>query len=227
MSSEVRLDLINEINDEFLDEVMGADKPQQSVFGQQFSIEDEEENITKKPLDLTSLINENEEEEEAENEDDDANLNLGNLRVTIDGLDEITVGENAGYAFVISVWNLDPKLIAKSSGDTPSWFVKRKYDEFYVLDSRLRQFHGGSLINIGTANAGAAANRPLSTFQLPPKPRAILSFSNKENNLDYLESVQNDFERYLQVIYELICILYEVFEPRISLESTNRIKLRF
>lgn len=207
MSSEVRLDLINEINDEFLDEVMGTDKPQQSVFGQQFSIEDEEESITKKPLDLTSLINENEEEEEAENEDDDANLNLGNLRVTIDGLDEITVGENAGYAFVISVWNLDPKLIAKSSGDTPSWFVKRKYDEFYVLDSRLRQFHGGSLINIGTANVGAAANRPLSTFQLPPKPRAILSFSNKENNLDYLESVQNDFERYLQVIYDLCSFL--------------------
>lgn len=143
---------------------------------------------------MSSLINEN--EDENEDDDDDTNLNLGNLRVSIDGLDEITVGENAGYAFVISVWNLDPKFISRSSGDSPSWFVKRKYDEFYVLDSRLRQFHGVSLINTNAA----AANRPLSSFQLPPKPRAILSFSNKENSLEYLESVQNDFERYLQVI---------------------------
>lgn len=138
-----------------------------------------------------------EDEDGDEDSNDSSSINLANLRVSIDGLDEVNENSSSssrtGYVFVIRVWNLDPKLMVKSGGgETSNWFVKRKYDEFYVLDARLRQFHGGGLMT------GQQARNQITSVQLPAKPRAILSFSNKENNLEYLESIQNDFERYIQ-----------------------------
>lgn len=202
LNSEVRLDLINEINDEFLEEdgmALGGSKPASASNPQNMSLDDEDDEDQKIYMgdSVSGLVGggvvASEDEDGDEDNNDSSSINLANLRVSIDGLDEVNESSRTGYVFVIRVWNLDPKLVVKSGvGDTPNWFVKRKYDEFYVLDARLRQFHGGGLMT------GQQAKNQISVVQLPSKPRAILSFSNKENNLEYLESIQNDFERYIQ-----------------------------
>ena len=63
---------------------------------------------------------------------------------------------------------------------------KRKYDEFYVLDSKLKEFHGGGLSHINDKVES------LNT-QLPNKQRAMFFVSNSRN-LEYLNSVKNDFK---------------------------------
>lgn len=237
LNSEVRIDLINEINDEFLEEdalSMGSNKllATNANNPNNISLDDEDDDFQDRKMylgggdsvggmegGLGGMSSDDEEvgggnsNSNADNDSTSSNFNLANLRVSIDGLDEVNEAGSSRtvYVFVIHVWNLDPKLMEKKAtggagGETPNWFVKRKYDEFYVLDSRLRQFHGGGLMNTPTsaasANTGSSSQvtrGQITVAQLPPKPRAILSFSNKENNLEYLESIQNDFERYLQV----------------------------
>lgn len=186
-SSEVRLDLINEINDEFLDEdILVVDGKSSGTGGENvLSRFDDEEDDDKDDYYMSD-------------DDDSGNINLTNFRILIDNIDEVIDKSNNNktcYVFVIQVWNLDPMHPEnKSSNEKPSWFVKRKYDEFFVLDARLREFHGG-LISSADFNI---RNPNQITVQLPPKQRALF-FNNKDNDLDYLSSVQNDFEKYLQV----------------------------
>jgi hypothetical protein len=72
--------------------------------------------------------------------------------------------------------------------------VKRKYDEFYVLDSRLKEFHG--ILDKSDAH-------------LPPKQRNL--FGNSRN-IDYLRSIKSDFERYIQVefLFEFVFLIFRV-----------------
>lgn len=180
LSSDVRLDLINEINDEFVDDdIAELGKPMLA----QASLDDDEDERRMSLTEAGESLDAN-----PDDCDDDDGIHLSSLRVAIDGLEELIDSADSRYVFVIRVWNVS------TASQPNTWLVKRRYDEFYVLDTRLRQFHGGGLLASTTS-----ANRSYLVSQLPPKPRAILSFSNKENNLQYLESLQNDFERYLQV----------------------------
>lgn len=159
----MRLDLMNEIKDEIFDDSF-------------------------KNNDTTSdnYIAE-EEEDDDENDDQDyesevENINLNNLRICIDEIEELSDKSNKTcYVFVIQVWNIQQE---PTSDLSPNWQVKRKYDEFYVLDTKLREFHGGHL------------NPDL---ELPTKQRALFFVSNSRN-LEYLNSIKNDFAKYTQVV---------------------------
>lgn len=165
---EYRLDLINEINDELL----GDDR---------MVINDD-----LKSLEAPKEVYDDEEDEEEDDEDDDENsnvenINLNNLRISIDEVKELVDKSNKTCnVFVIQVWNLQikPSQIEKKhepnheqahNEEMPSWCVKRKYDEFYVLDTKLKEFHGGLI-----SNSEYNINNPNQiTVQLPPKQRGL------------------------------------------------------
>ncbi len=95
------------------------------------------------------------------------------------------------------MWNLQPTfrqldkgIKADEFGEVPTWFVKRKYDEFYVLDTRLKEFHGET---IGVSET----NRPGISSNLPAKQRTMFLQSDAKI-LEYLNSVKLDFSKYLQ-----------------------------
>ena len=195
---EVRLDLINEIKDEIFDN--SSMNSFNELKSNDFKIQDEEDD---------------EEEKDLENEKNpNYNINLNNLRICIDDIEELVDKSNKTcHVFVIQVWNLKPNSIhnetienhpdAYQSNDPkdpfksqPSWTVKRKYDEFYVLDSRLREFHGG-LID----NSEVNINNQI-TAQLPSKQRAIFFIGNTKN-VEFFHSIKNDFAKYLQVSFML------------------------
>jgi hypothetical protein len=221
-SSSVRLDLINEIKDEFLDD---------SATGGNVSNDNSLNDAHKE------VNSENDEEDDNEDNEDffseEKTVNLNNMRICIDEIEELTDKANKTcFVFVVQVWDLQSTLEAinlanssahdqhhhksklastssissNTSNDTssnnkqdkektiagisqsPSWCVKRKYDEFYVLDSRLKEFHGG-ILSINESN-----------IQLPPKQRFLFFGSSSAKNLEYLYSIKNDFARYLQVM---------------------------
>jgi hypothetical protein len=200
---EVRLDLINEIKDEFLDDDIN------SVNKSNFSANDKSS--------LIDFVNQesNDEDEESNDEEEDDNdnvnnVNLNNLRICIDEIQELVDKSNKTcYVFIIEVWNLQPRNITnknttqvkkesnenKSQSSIPTWSVKRKYDEFYVLDSRLREFHGGLFVSSdATSNL---TNHEQIFAQLPPKQRALF-FLNNARNIEFLYSIKDDFAKYLQ-----------------------------
>lgn len=106
------------------------------------------------------------------------------------------------FVFVIQVWNLQPtfdKLQQESEGiksdeldEVPTWYVRRKYDEFYVLDNRLKEFHGGTI-----GNEADTPHKHQLSINIPNKQRTMFLNSNAKT-LDYLNSVKNDFTKYLQ-----------------------------
>lgn len=164
---QVRLDLINEIKDEFI--------------GENDSINSAEKNSEK------------DEDEISDSDSEERTINLANLRIAIDQIEELVDNSNKTcFVFLVQVWTVDSKSQADFFKRLPDWTVKRKYDEFYVLDNRLKEFHG-ELINDLEYNV----NNPNSiTVQLPSKPRNV--FFNNSKNLDYLNSVKKDFAKYLQ-----------------------------
>lgn len=163
---EVRLDLINEIKDEFT----GENDSNNSV--EKYSEKDEEE--------INSDLEENP-------------INLVKLRIAIDQIEELLDKSNKTcFVFLVQVWTVDSKNQADFFTRSPDWTVKRKYDEFYVLDNRLKEFHG-ELINDLEYDVN---NANTITVQLPSKPRNV--FFNNSKNLDYLNSVKKDFAKYLQ-----------------------------
>ena len=196
---EVRLDLINEIKDEFLDDDVN------SVNKSNFSANDKNS--------LIDFVNQesNDEDDESNDEEDENdnvnNVNLNNLRICIDEIEELVDKSNKTcYVFIIEVWNLQPKNTTNKnisqvknnnneSSSIPTWSVKRKYDEFYVLDSRLREFHGGLFVSSdATSNL---TNHEQIFAQLPPKQRALF-FLNNARNIEFLYSIKDDFAKYLQ-----------------------------
>ena len=170
VSRAVRLDLINEIKDEFLD--------------------DDSENKSSS----NNLLDEEEEEddEDENNVDNVDNVNLSHLRICVDDIEEFADKSNKTcFVFVIQVWNIQPRLLSdnEEKREAPNWVVKRKYDEFYVLDTKLKEFHA-------CLSSNEDPNR-LATH-LPSKQRALFFISNAKN-LEYLNSIKNNFAKYLQV----------------------------
>ena len=185
----IRLDLMNEIKDEITDE--------QALSASKSKCNEQDE--------------EDDEEDEIEGDESTVdNVNLANLRICIDEIEELTDKSNKTcYVFVIQVWNLQPAFDrlqrmneAGGAQDTlgydevPTWSVKRKYDEFYVLDTRLKEFHGG-LLNAESSGT----NRQQISVSLPSKQRVVFLQSNAKH-FEYLNSVKNDFSKYLQVKLE-------------------------
>lgn len=172
----IRLDLINEIKDEILD--------------------DQHTNVGIANL---KSIDEDEEEVDLQEDNESMDVNLNNLRVCIDDIEELTDKSNKTcFVFVIQIWNLQPTLKNLEEGvstngfeDVPTWYVKRKYDEFYVLDTRLKEFHGYA-INAEARSSQLNAN-------LPAKQRTMFLQSNAKT-LEYLNSIKLDFTKYLQCL---------------------------
>ncbi|RNA09819.1 sorting nexin-14 isoform X1, partial [Brachionus plicatilis] len=163
-SPQVRLDLINEIKDEFNDKDFSVEKS-----------------------------SDKDEDEEVDSDSDENKINLSNLRIAIDQIEELVDKSNKTcFVFIIQIWAVDPKSPSDFFNQKPNWSVKRKYDEFYVLDNRLKEFHG-ELINEMEYNVN---NPNTITVQLPSKPRTV--FFNSSKNFDYLNSVKKDFAKYLQ-----------------------------
>ena len=156
----MRLDLMNEIKDEILDESNQSDSKS------------------------TNYVYENEDEEEDDDDDmhqNDDIENLNNLKICIDEIEELVDKSNKPcYVFVIQVWHIQFEANNESE---PNWQVKRKYDEFYVLDTKLKEFHGDEL-----------------SAELPNKQRNI--FYSTSRNLEFLNSVKNDFAKYVQVNFK-------------------------
>jgi hypothetical protein len=156
----IRLDLMNEIKDEIFDDSsLKSDSASTNYLAEE----------------------ENDENDDQDYESEVENINLNSLRICIDEIEELTDKSNKTcFVFVIQVWNIQQE---PTSDLSPNWYVKRKYDEFYVLDTKLREFHGGNL------------NPDL---ELPNKQRALFFVSNSRN-LEYLNSIKNDFAKYTQV----------------------------
>ena len=204
---DVRMDLINEINDEFLVEDSVADKTLGNSLVQSNMIMSSE----KYSADFRSSIHDDDEEDDYYKDDslDSAtnHINLNNLRIAIDEIEELVDKSNNNkmcFVFVLKIWLLDSETIARQQlqqlqqddflfTTKPSWSVKRKYDEFYVLDSRLKEFHGGLI----TSSEFNVNNPHRITVQLPPKQRALF-FINNNNNIEFLNSIKDDFAKYLQ-----------------------------
>ena len=210
---EVRIDLINDIKGEFLENESNSSFLINSSNGEQ-------KNLTS-PSNLKYGYSKDEDEEEEENEDygknTEAMSNLSNLRICIDEIEELVDKSNKiCFVFVIQVWNLQPLLehaaaklkneqnnvedssaMSSFNDELPTWSVKRKYDEFYVLDSKLKEFHGGLISSNNEYNIN---NQNQITVQLPSKQRAVFLIANTKGQIEFLNSVKNDFTKYLQVI---------------------------
>ena len=169
---------------------------------------------------------EEEDEEDADTRADDM-INLNELKISIDDIEELVDKSNkACYVFVIKVWDerqhqqqqqQQTEARPETASVSPDWSVKRKYDEFYVLDSRLREFHEGLFANSGATSgatiSGAGSSSSISSLSggnhfattsekifahLPAKQRALF-FLNNSRNIEYLSSIKSDFVKYLQV----------------------------
>jgi hypothetical protein len=231
--SNFRIDLMNEINYEFFDEdttsvnnnnnnnenkKINTDQDDNDVNHNKYE-DDEDENDDNNNNndndndDDNDNYNQNDAEPEPKDDDDDYTTNNTllnhHLRVCIDEIEELKDKSNKlCYVFVIQVWSLQP-MSANQNNTTqksPTWCVKRKYDEFYVLDSKLKEFHGDL-----TESAAATSTPPVNNnlvvnnstnqilmAQLPSKQRTIAFFGNNSKNLQFLDSVKNDFAKYLQ-----------------------------
>ncbi len=207
VGSDIRLDLIDEINDEFVND----DVSPTSLVTDKTSAS--QTNLDKFSADLIRAYSQDEDEDDGDYYKDDSlnsasnQINLNNLQIAIDDIEELVDKSNnkTCCVFVIKVWNLEAKYggggrrmsqvsLENESLEKPSWIVKRKYDEFYVLDSRLKEFHGGLI----TSSEFNVKNPHKITVQLPTKQRALF-FLNNTNNSEFLHSIKDDFAKYLQV----------------------------
>ncbi|KAG8196176.1 hypothetical protein JTE90_007905 [Oedothorax gibbosus] len=81
------------------------------------------------------------------------------------------------HTFLIDIQRID--VSQQDDPDDLHWTVERRYNEFYVLEAKLTEFHGELSV------------------QLPPKR------SQQQKGLTYLETKRPEFERYLQTLLTL------------------------
>ena len=108
---------------------------------------------------------------------DGPDRDLSAWRVTIEGLLPVPDPENPKK--IIHVYNIRVRRIDVLEDDfeESNWSVGRRYNEFYVLEQKLTEFHG-----------------EFEDAQIPPKK----AFGTK--NPEFLESKIKDFEQYLQYL---------------------------
>ncbi|XP_076811994.1 sorting nexin-14-like isoform X1 [Clavelina lepadiformis] len=129
-----------------------------------------------------------------------ANRNLSTWRVSVPSLtsvprrdDGLSTSNERIYAFFVEVKRVD---VVEGEDEPDQWHVLRRYNEFYVLESRLYEFHDG-----------------LHIASLPPK-KLFLRSPSKE----YLESKRADFERFLKDLLSQVTLcrselLYHFLRP--------------
>jgi sorting nexin-14 len=110
----------------------------------------------------------------------------------------ITQTELFDDACSVNEGTIDDEFVAK---DKPlSWLVERKYDEFYVLDEKLKKFHGNALDSIAV---------------LSPK-RTLF-----KQSVAFLEGRRREFEKYVQALltssrFQRSELLYNFLKPSAS-----------
>lgn len=191
----VRLDLINEIKDEFLEDEMSSRRTGSiNLFNVNEEDEDDDGELEDEEIN-EHMTNDQSIPSKMTNID---NLNLNDYKIYIEEIQEQTdkLNKTSCYVFVIQVWRPEHKgaFDTHADLDKPSWVVKRKYDEFYVLDSRLREFHGGLITNVDYTGK----NTEQINVNLPSK-RGTSLFVNPANDLEFLNSIRNELAKYLQV----------------------------
>ncbi|CAD5114305.1 DgyrCDS3447 [Dimorphilus gyrociliatus] len=111
---------------------------------------------------------------------------LSNWRVCIvDILEKYDQEKKPFWTFVLElrrIDRLDFPCTDKEMCDPPMWKVERRYHEFYVLESRLQEFHGDNIP---------------PNLNLPPKK----TFGTSRK--DFLASKKKEFEEYLQNLLTL------------------------
>ena len=187
-SQAIRLDLMNDIKDEMLDEAVKRTRGATQV-AEAGQSDKERANESYADFSDGETNYEFEESQAAGSSIKLENVNLKYLKVCIDDIEELVdKSNNKCFVFVIQVWNIQPTGL-NPSGSLPTWTVKRKHDEFYVLDSKLKEFHG-DLLGVDAQN--------FQTMTLPSK-KIIPFFGNNSKNLEYLSSIKQDCTKYLQV----------------------------
>ena len=118
-------------------------------------------------------------EDDYDNEDDDDSeyqnvdsFDLNYCHITIPRMDFVLIKNKRCYVYILTVEQIGGH---PENGDQSQWQVVRKYNEFYVLDNKLRRFHDA-----------------LNHAELPPK-RTIF-----KKDFEYLNSIRPKFQEYLQ-----------------------------
>lgn len=113
----------------------------------------------------------NEEDHFDDNEMHIDSFDLNYCHITIPKMDFVLIGNKRCYVYIITV----DVIGSRSDGELSQWQAVRKYNEFYVLDIKLRRFH-----------------EALNLAELPAK-RTIL-----KKDFDYLNSIRPRLQEYLQ-----------------------------
>ncbi|KAJ7386263.1 Sorting nexin-14 [Desmophyllum pertusum] len=111
-----------------------------------------------------------EEDEEAEEEEESRDLSMWKITIP-----HVIMETKQKCMFIISVERADMTEAAR-------WDVARRYKEFFVLQSKLKEFHG-----------------TIDDALLPPKRNSSKSISQK-NTAIYFEACRVQFEKYLQYL---------------------------
>lgn len=98
---------------------------------------------------------------------------------------------------IVRLFNKTVKVMHSNSDDElpPEWAVRRRYTEFYVLESKLCEFHGS-----------------LSPAHLPPKKLF-------GRNWEFLNSKREELQRFLQVCAPNLSLLYKFHLSRSNFDN--------
>ncbi|XP_071489884.1 sorting nexin-14-like [Diadema antillarum] len=99
---------------------------------------------------------------------------LSAWRVSIPSVQQKQEGGKESFVFVINIQRID---VREGDGEKNSWQVERRYHEFYALEQKLKEFHGG-----------------FEDAQLPVRR----PFGSKSH--DHMEKKRPVFEKYLSVL---------------------------
>jgi len=111
-------------------------------------------------------------DDDDDDSDNDESFDLSYWHITIPNIDYVLEKNKKNYVFILKVERIGGR---PNSLDETEWQVVRKYNEFYVLDSKLRRFHDS-----------------LNNAEIPAK-RTIL-----KKDYEYLSSIRLKFQEYLQ-----------------------------
>lgn len=146
--------------------------------------DDEEDVYVDYGIDLIDIMNADSSSNELELKESEKVRDLSQWKVSIDKVDTKIEPNTFKYYYVFQIKvevDNDDGQNGKDEleNDCQKWFVERKYDEFYVLDGKLRKFHGNRIADLSSK-------------------RTLF-----KQSLAFLDSKKLEFEKYL---HELISI---------------------
>lgn len=121
-------------------------------------------------------------EPESEPEDDESGMSspqhdLSAWRISIPRVEPRQEAGREVYIFHIHIKRID---VNTNSGEKVEWEVERRFHEFYVLESKLHEFHGGF---------------DFEDAQLPSKRSFVVA-----KNIAFMEKKRPAFEKYLRIL---------------------------